>query len=449
MKPHKPLILLTAFLFVSQAVFGDFNIFSQRKIIIGDFENRGSSKYDYIGNSLGTAVYSYILLIPFITVSDRERSFLEYLSGTDEFKTDFINAGNVIGYRLVPDIERRPITGTSVPFAERSWPLYIYGSYRVLTEDDVSVSFFVYNSMTGSMTSEYRTQTTLYSLLNEPHTYLIPFFKNFLKYSIYTATIEAVPADSLIFIDDRLVGIGAARNILIPRGQHRLTIRSDGYKVYTDFINVTDDKFYKQVELKVFENPRRLLLITDPGEADVYLNEEFIGKTPLELTLSDDNQILTLVKEGHDRLVMNTKSISPDVKTLKLKLTETELTAKRYAEAEKHLKRSKILSYTGIGMLGMSIFLGTEKTLFDQKADLYRGSAPNRFEDARLKADVFTYLTVASSVITSGIFAYSFIEMIRYFNLYSQTSGGPEDTVPPSEYGSADTIKIIYAEVRF
>jgi hypothetical protein len=428
---------------------GDFNVFRQRKIIIGDFENIGSPEYDYVSNSLGTDVYTYIILIPFITVNDEERSFLENLSDTEEFKTAFINAGNLVGYRLVPFIEKRSFTGIRLPFTDRSWPLYIYGSYNVLTDDEASVSLYVYNSMTGRVTTEYTTQTTLYSLLNEAHTYLIPFFKNFLQYSIYTATIEAVPEDSLIFVDDRLMGIGTAKNILIPRGQHRLSIKSDGYREYTDFINVTEDNYYRRVELKIFESPRTLVVITDPEEADVYLNEEFIGKTPLELSLSEGNQILTFIKEGHDRLVLNTNNLSPEEKTLTLKLTTTEQTEERYAKAETHLKRSIISSYSGIGMLGVSIFTGTQKTLYDQKADLYRGTAPNRYEDAQLAANILLYLTVASSIITGGIFVYSFIEMIKYFNLYGQTAGAPVDRQPPAGYGSADSIKLINGEIRF
>ena len=452
MNLYKRLVLFFIFLFITQTLAADFNIFQQRKIVIGDLQNRGDPVYDYISESLGTMVYTYVIHIPFITVDDDERAFLEDLSKTYDFKPAFIEAGNVIGYRLIPDVEQSTYTGTGLAFSELSWPMYIYGHYEVLTEDDIRVSFYVYNYMTGRVMTDYKTRTTLYSLLNEPHTYLIPFLKDFLKYTIYTATIETVPEDSLIFIDERLVGIGTAQHILIPRGQHRLTVKSDGYRDYTDFINVTDDNFYSRVELKVIEASRVLLVVTEPSEADVYLNEEFLGKTPLEINLIEGYKTLTFIKEGHDRLIYNIENLPPDENTLNLKLSTIEQTQDQYLHAETHLKRAKILSLSGVGMLGASILLGREKTLYDQNEDL----DGDRYKGLGLKTNIFTYLTAASSIITGGIFALSFIEMIRYFNRYSSTPGSSGEQNPVTGYrndrlevpGHAK-IEIIKAEVRF
>ena len=124
-------------------------------------------EYDYVGESLGTEIYTYLILIPFITVNDEERSFLENLSKTDEFKTAFIEAGNVVGYRLVPDLQKRSTTGIGRASDESTRPLYIYGSYNVFTEDNTLLSIHVYNSMTGRLTVDYKTHTTLFSLLNQ------------------------------------------------------------------------------------------------------------------------------------------------------------------------------------------------------------------------------------------------------------------------------------------
>ena len=143
-----------------------------------------------------------------------------------------------------------------------------------------------------------------------------------------------------------------------------------------------------------------LLVLTDPSESDVYLNEEFLGKTPLEINLVEGYETLTFVKDGHDRLIYNIENLPPDKKTLDLKLSTTELTQDRYLQAETHLKRAKILSYSGIGMLGVSILLGREKTLYDQNEDL----GGDRYKDLGLKTNIFTYLTAASSIITGGIF---------------------------------------------
>ena len=103
-------------------------------------------------------------------------------------------------------------------------------------------------------------------------------------------------------------------------------------------------------------------------------------------------------------------------------------------------------------MLGASILLGREKTLYDQNEDL----DGDRYKGLGLKTNIFTYLTAASSIITGGIFALSFIEMIRYFNRYSSTPGSSGEQNPVTGYrndrlevpGHAK-IEIIKAEVRF
>ncbi|MCK5570400.1 MAG: hypothetical protein KAJ15_11830, partial [Spirochaetes bacterium] len=98
---------------------------------------------------------------------------------------------------------------------------------------------------------------------------------------------------------------------------------------------------------------------------------------------------------------------------------------------------------TGLGMLGASIILGTKKTLYHQEADLYRETKPRRYYQASMDASrVFLYLTVTSSVITGGIFTYSFIQIIKYFTLYSPEAGQPDAN-------REDTINLFKTEVSF
>ena len=88
-------------------------------------------------------------------------------------------------------------------------------------------------------------------------------------------------------------------------------------------------------------------------------------------------------------------------------------------KAELHRKSSETLYYTGIGMLGLSIIFGIEQTANLQKADLYRGVDSAKHIQALDATNTLSYLTAASSVITAGIFVFSFIEILKYFDLYN------------------------------
>jgi hypothetical protein len=138
-------------------------------------------------------------------------------------------------------------------------------------------------------------------------------------------------------------------------------------------------------------------------------------------------------------VIVSSLDLPRDQDILDVKLISPDITKKYYLQAETHLKRAKISAITGIGMLGVSIILGTRKTLYDQEADLTSGKSHRESLDA---SRVFFYLTATSSVITGGIFSYSFIQIIKYFTRYS-----PETGLPCAN--REDTINLFKAEVSF
>jgi hypothetical protein len=340
---------------------------------------------------------------------------------------------------MIPLIEKGTLTYRYQSFSEKRWPIYIHGNFTVISEEEIYLEIYAHNGITGREDRLYQTQITLYSLINEPHTYLIPFFKIFLQYKIYSASIDAVPQDSYIFIDERLVGIGSAKNIFLPQGQHRLSVLREGYIKYTDFINLNEDGFFTSVELQEIKKRRSFSIFTDPAGADIYIDEQFMGITPLELKLTGNYHTFTIIKKGYSQVIVSSLGLPHDQDVLDVKLISPDITEKYYHQAETHLKRAKISAITGIGMLGASILLGTQKTLKDQKADLTSGRDHRESLDA---SRVFFYLTVTSSAITGGIFTYSFIQMVKYFTTYSPK------TLPTGEQGE-DTIKLLKKEVRF
>ncbi|UCB45773.1 MAG: PEGA domain-containing protein [Spirochaetota bacterium] len=389
----------------------DFNPFEQRKITILRFENQGEADYDYVKESVVNSIYNYAISIPYVSLTDEEIIFLQNLSDLDEYKDLFEEAGRTIRYRMEPFVTKKePVTG--------DFPISIHGHYLVESEDQVTLSISAYNLLTKKTYTEYETSTDLFTLMNKPQTWLVPFFKNFLRYKTHTVAISANPSDSLIFADDRLIGIGESSEALLSPGYHRITVRREGYRTFSDLIHISRDDYTKHVVLKE-EIQQTVFYTTTPSAVRVYSGEKFAGETPLSVSITTQDRTLTFVKEGYVSKTVYTKEAMEGKGKHQVELITEEDKEKILNQAELHRKSSETLYYTGIGMLGLSIILGIEQTANLQKADLYRGIDSVKHSQALDTTNTLSYLTAASSVVTAGIFVFSFIEMLKYFNLYN------------------------------
>jgi hypothetical protein len=420
------------------------NVFKQRAILIGAFENRGDPKYDHIGTILETSFEAYARTVIMLTLSEEERAFLEALALREEYAADYAEAGGTIRFTLAPVIGRAAGRFSESRFegADRSpavsrgdeerdggptahFPLTISGYYYVRpTEgavETVVLKASSLNGITGRVDVDYGAELALSSLIAKPELLLVPFFRLFLRYQTHTASFTAVPRDALIYIDEKLVGTGEAKDVLLSRGEHKLSVRRKGYRDYSAIISVIGDNRVTSIELEKPAVTRSLRMFTDPPGAELYIDERYAGTTPTEVALSGDEKVFTLKEEGYaDAIIRNGEGLPPEAEELHISLTKVINVEEIYRKAEVHKKRSGLLYGIGIGMLAVTILLGTEKTLFEQESDLYRGTDPARSEEAAKTAETLGYLTAASGVATGVLFTLSFANMVKYFKL----SGG-------------------------
>jgi hypothetical protein len=438
MKKYAFVCIFLSILLAARAGHCSFNIFQHRKINICPVENQGEDEYGYLSESIRTQVYSFALSIPFLTLTDEERTFLEIL--TYEYKEEFSRAGERITYRMIPRVER----------GERSqehWPINICGSFRVISEEEVEITLQAHNTITGETVGSPPLTLPLGTALNNPGSYLTPFFKKLLRYETHTANVEAKPEGSLIFIDGKLRGVGRAEGILLPAGFHRITVKNEGYLDYSDIFSLSEDGFFIQVDLKKPE-PLRKIRISSTPEAGVYLNERFLGNTPLDIDVTREPYTITLRREGYRDAVIHSTDMKKsraqkDVpETIDVRLIPSDIAQDRYESAEKYRKQAKLLSYTGFAMLGATVLFGVEKTLYEQKADLYEGVDQNRSDRARATARTYSVLTASSAAATGIIFGFSFLRMLKYFRVYAE----PARTY---ERYSGITLQYRIGEVQF
>jgi hypothetical protein len=164
-----------------------------------------------------------------------------------------------------------------------------------------------------------------------------------------------------------------------------------------------------------------LYLSTDPTAVEVFVNEKYAGMTPLRIQVPSESSVITLRKAGYSETAIPASKLLKRAKSGSVELTipTTEQGARLVESARKYKKQAITWSYLGIGMIGVSILLGVQQTLYEQKAELYRGKDPDVYQRSRNTADTLSTLTYASSAATAGIFIFSFSKMLKYFYLNS------------------------------
>ena len=432
----KSLVLLVLILFVSVhgTTFGDFNIFMQRKIIVDPFENRGEEDDGYLAENLSEQLRLLISKAPFISLTDRERAFLLTLSLEEEYGEIFSQTDGSINYRLKPHVVLGPTDTVD-------YPLYVRGNYRLHKGEiadlgaRIEIQIDVYNAMTDMAWSPVLLSVNLSDFVDDPQGFLYPFLPQFLRYTIYRVNLSAEPPDALIWVDDRLVGIGSVTNVVVTPGLHRITVMRDGYREYRDLVQVSEEGYVKHVALQPETRLTQYDITTTPEEVRVYLDENYLGSTPLSISVGPYDRTLTLSKEGYRTESIIVQDLPQEGGGLHINLLQTGVEGGLNREAERHQKWAKGLSYVGFGLLITSIYFGIQETSKQQEADLYSSSDPARADDAQAASDIYNSLLISSLVLAGGFFTFSFIKTVQYFNTYNQIS----------DYG----VPIVSAEVAF
>ncbi|AXI24711.1 serine/threonine protein kinase [Methanofervidicoccus sp. A16] len=115
--------------------------------------------------------------------------------------------------------------------------------------------------------------------------------KGFLK-------IFSTPSDAEAYINDEYKGKTPLVLKLDP-GNYSVKVTKDGYEGYeTEIVEIETGKI---AEINVFLKPYGILKISsDPSDAEVYINGEYRGNTPLELKLDPGNYSVKVTKDGYE-----------------------------------------------------------------------------------------------------------------------------------------------------
>ncbi|RKY01857.1 MAG: hypothetical protein DRP54_03000 [Spirochaetes bacterium] len=387
-----------------------------RDIQIGDIKNTSESVYDYIGKLIKANLTDALKKIPYITIPTNERKILAAELGIPDGE---------ISSRLPPRVIKKD--GSNVFL-----PIYISGEYSLDRKTDiVSVKIEMENRATGIHRVLANENIPINDLVLNPGPIINKAIKNLVKYKLYTISLVSLPENAEIYVDRSFVGKGSVNNFFILPGYHTFTAMLEGYRDYSEVININNDNMKIELPLEPYQSEVSIQISTQPLNSTIYFNEKLIGKTPDVVSLTPgEEDVIVLKKDGfrskmipiNEKLWIPQEGERPIKYKISTKLINQQRIPVLIETTEKHKKKAKLYSYIGFGFLGASILLGTQKTIEEQKSDIYGNMGNENYEKAKNNSELLRYLTWGGAGLTIALFTKSFMEILKYFNGYKELS---------------------------
>lgn len=134
-------------------------------------------------------------------------------------------------------------------------------------------------------------------------------------------SIKANVSDFYVSIDDgEPILYISANPIVIPQGEHKIYITKDGYAPFEDTVSVLNSYEEINVALEKASDSGALTITSQPEGADVYINDDYAGPTPLTVSLTYDTYRISVEKKGYKPLE-NTLEINKAEQSIECILT--------------------------------------------------------------------------------------------------------------------------------
>ncbi|MGB9681354.1 MAG: PEGA domain-containing protein [bacterium] len=117
-------------------------------------------------------------------------------------------------------------------------------------------------------------------------------------------TVSSNPSGASLYIDGRFLGY-TPYDGNVPVGKHSILLQLSGYQDYQKDINITPARPTKiDVKLKPIPLEGSLYITSNPSGADVFINGDKKGKTPLRIGgLKPGQYQITIIKSGYETFV--------------------------------------------------------------------------------------------------------------------------------------------------
>ncbi len=134
--------------------------------------------------------------------------------------------------------------------------------------------------------------------------------------------VESKPSGASIYIDGRFLGYTPYTGD-VSVGRHTITLQLAGYQPYETTVNITPNKITKiSASLKPIPYYQGTLYITSsPSNAEVYINGERKGRTPIKIEkLKPGRYQITVIKAGYETFVQYYEVLAGETRNIFVQL---------------------------------------------------------------------------------------------------------------------------------
>lgn len=160
-------------------------------------------------------------------------------------------------------------------------------------------------------------------------------------------TVSTEVSESLIYLDQELIGIGAVREKILPPGSYRLRVEAEGRESLERSLELIDREATELV-LSLESLPQPTVGVSSfPPAADVYLSSRWVGETPLLLPPEGRSGTIRISKEGYRDLLFPAEELATGKNSFTL---EEEL-----YDAAARLEAKQDRLYTSVGLFTLAL----------------------------------------------------------------------------------------------
>jgi formylglycine-generating enzyme required for sulfatase activity len=132
--------------------------------------------------------------------------------------------------------------------------------------------------------------------------------------------ISSIPEGATVSINGKTAGLTPLK-LELPQGNYLLAISADGFKSWTTRLAVELNQPLSIKDIRLQPADGMLVLQTQPPDANVTVDQKFVGKTPLEMPLAADvEHEIRILKAGYEKVSRSVQMATGQRKTLFVKL---------------------------------------------------------------------------------------------------------------------------------
>ncbi len=133
-------------------------------------------------------------------------------------------------------------------------------------------------------------------------------------------SISSNVADAEVYVDGTYIGTTPITDYSVDSGSHTISVEKEGYNSNSKTLYVESGKYY-DLDIPLSESKAYLNIYSSPQDANVYIDGQYAGQTPLYLTITTGEHSIEISKNNYYSYTNSFTLYSGDTKTINVELT--------------------------------------------------------------------------------------------------------------------------------